>query len=39
MIEAFSVKSTDFINKEGVYALTAKCVNAAEKWAQFAERI
>ncbi|HQA15821.1 MAG TPA: radical SAM protein [Candidatus Avimonas sp.] len=39
IVEASGAVSTDFINPEDVYDLSAKCVNTAERWAQTADRI
>jgi MoaA/NifB/PqqE/SkfB family radical SAM enzyme len=39
MVETSGAKSTDFIHPEDVHELSAKCVNAAEKWGQSADRI
>ena len=39
MVEASGAKSTDFIKPEDVHELSAKCVTAAERWAQSANRI
>ncbi len=39
MIEASAAKSTELMNPEDVYALSKKCVGAAEEWAVTAERL
>lgn len=39
IVEVSGAKSTDFIHPEDVHDLSAKCMNAAERWAQSAERI
>jgi len=39
IVEASGAASTDFIKLEDVHDLSAKCVDAAERWAQTANRI
>lgn len=39
MIEASAAKSTELMNPEDVYALSKKCVGAAEEWAVTADRL
>jgi hypothetical protein len=39
IVEAAGATSTDLIQPEDVHDLSAKCVNAAEKWAVTAERL
>jgi MoaA/NifB/PqqE/SkfB family radical SAM enzyme len=39
MVEKSGAASTDFIQPEDVRSLSAKCMDAAEKWAQTADRL
>jgi MoaA/NifB/PqqE/SkfB family radical SAM enzyme len=39
MVEQSGAVSTDFIQPEDVRSLSGKCMNAAEKWAQTADRL
>ena len=39
MVQLSGAASTDLINPEDVHSLSAKCLNAADKWAQAADRI
>ncbi len=39
MVEASGAKSTDLLKPENVRDLNSKCVDTAEKWAQYANRI